>query len=50
MSQNNMSVDSLRAYCLSSIEEYEAYKKRQDKKNLKFYAPDFSKLFGDGFS
>ena len=46
MSQNNTSVDSLRCFCLSSKDEYEAYKKRQDKKNLKFVAPDFSKLFG----
>lgn len=46
MSQNNISVDSVRSFCLSSELEYEAWKQKQDKKNLKFYAPDFSKLFG----
>jgi hypothetical protein len=49
MSQNNVNVESKRVYCLNSKQEYEAYKKRQDKQNLNFVKPDFSKLFGDAF-
>jgi hypothetical protein len=49
MSNNNLDVDSKRHYVLTSLQEYEAYMKRQQKPNLNFVKPDFSKLFGDDF-
>jgi len=36
----------IRSFCLTSEQEFYAWKKRQDKKDLKIEKPDFSSLFG----
>lgn len=37
----------IRSFCLTSEQEFNSWKIRQDKADLKIIKPDFSKLFGD---